>query len=170
MLCSNEAACHRGAYEGRRDLYVESLYEYGMRAGLPRVLKIFQEFGWSFSTWMNARALEAASYYGPHFVAGGHDIAAHGNRWITQTELSGPEEEARHVAQAIDRLRAATGLQDVPTGWYYGRGTLYNKHILAKASCRCSLLRRTSLTPRLLNRIGSPRQGGASSLLVGYLW
>lgn len=130
------------------------MYEYGMRAGLPRVLRLFQEFKWSFSTWMNARALEAAPYYGPHFVAGGHDIAAHGNRWITQTELSGPEEEARHVAQAIDRLRAATGLQNVPTGWYYGRGTLYNKHILAKVSQRFSfrrqgstLLRRTSLTP-----------------------
>jgi peptidoglycan/xylan/chitin deacetylase (PgdA/CDA1 family) len=126
---------------------VESLYEYGMRAGLPRVLRLFQEFGWSFSTWMNARALDAAPYYGPHFVAGGHDIAAHGNRWITQTELAGPEEEARHVAQAIDRLRAATGLQNVPTGWYYGRGTLYNKHILAKVCFAASLFRRTSLTP-----------------------
>ncbi|GAA6041998.1 hypothetical protein JCM8097_009137 [Rhodosporidiobolus ruineniae] len=141
----NETACHRGAKQGRRDLYVESMYEYGTRAGLPRLLKLFKKFGWSWSTWTNARALEASAYYGKFLVDGGHEIACHGNRWATQTELwqdpsplklitgkPGAEEEAAHVAQAIDRLRAATGLQNVPTGWYYGRGSTAHKHILAK--------------------------------------
>ncbi|GAA5908621.1 hypothetical protein JCM6882_003695 [Rhodosporidiobolus microsporus] len=141
----NETAYHRPGRPGKRDLYVESMYEYGTRAGLPRLLKLFKEFGWGWSTWTNARALEASAYYGKYLVDGGHDIACHGNRWITQTELyeekpqvalltgkPGPEEEAAHVSQAIDRLRAATGLQNVPTGWYYGRGSLYNKHILER--------------------------------------
>ncbi|GAA6014813.1 hypothetical protein JCM10207_002190 [Rhodosporidiobolus poonsookiae] len=141
----SESAFHRQPKQGRRDLYVESQFEYGTRAGLPRLLKLFKKFGYSWSTWTNARALEASAYYGKYLVEGGHDIAAHGNRWITQTELyadpspvasltgkTGPEEEAAHVAQNIDRLRAATGLQDVPTGYYLGRGSLYSKYLISK--------------------------------------
>ncbi|GAA5860427.1 hypothetical protein JCM8547_000301 [Rhodosporidiobolus lusitaniae] len=141
----NETASFRDIKWGQRDLFVETQYEYGTRAGLPRLLKLFKKFGWSWTTWTNARALEASAYYGKYLVEGGHEIAAHANRWADQRELyeengplklitgkPGPEEEAAQVAQGIDRLRAATGLQDVPTGYYYGRGSLYNKHIIHK--------------------------------------
>lgn len=124
----NETAAHRGRKDGRRDLYVESQYEYGSRAGLPRLLKLFKKYGYSWTTWTNARALESSAYYGPHLVAGGHEIACesslpdfvfvfpflttspyfrtgHGNRWITQTELY--EEKP-----PVSMLTAAAGAEE----------------------------------------------------------
>lgn len=37
-----------------------------------------------------------------------------------------------HVKQGIERIQKASGLKDVPTGWYLGRGSLYSKYIISK--------------------------------------
>jgi len=128
----NEANYYRNRAEGKRDMYTESLYDYGIRAGLPRIIRLFQSFSYPFTLWLNSRAIETSAQYGPILVGMGCDMAAHGNRWITQTELSGPEEEAAHVRQGIERIQKASGKQDVPSGWYLGRGSLYSKHVISK--------------------------------------
>ncbi|KAM0746464.1 glycoside hydrolase/deacetylase [Meredithblackwellia eburnea MCA 4105] len=128
----NETSFHRQELHGRRDSLIESMYEYGTRSGFPRILKLFQKHGFTFTTWANARALEVTPRYAKMLVDSGCEVACHGNRWIFVEELGGPAEEAAAVNHAIDRLQASTGLTDVPSGWYYGRGTLYNKYIIAK--------------------------------------
>lgn len=59
-------------------------------------------------------------------------IACHGNRWHNTADLSGPDEEAAHVKQSIDRLQKASGLSDVPKGWFLGNASNAHKYIRAR--------------------------------------
>lgn len=57
---------------------------------------------------------------------------------ITHFSCSGGSAEPvltrRHVRQGIERIQKASGKQDVPSGWYLGRGSLYSKHVISKVS------------------------------------
>lgn len=57
------------------------------------------------------------------------EIACHGNRWRNTADLSGPDEEAEHVRVSIQRLQKASGLSDVPKGWFLGNGSNSTKVI-----------------------------------------
>ncbi|KAK5708148.1 hypothetical protein LTR97_000688 [Elasticomyces elasticus] len=85
---------------GKRDGLVEDMY------------------GWKWTTWACARAFETSPTYAKLLAEEGHEIACHGNRWVMHgTNL--PEAKA-HIHKSFDRLQQATGLADVPTGWYAG--------------------------------------------------
>lgn len=60
------------------------------------------------------------------------EIACHGNRWRNTADLSGPDEEAEHVRKSIKRLQKASGLSDVPKGWFLGNGSNATKVITNK--------------------------------------
>ncbi|KAK4700928.1 hypothetical protein P7C70_g5308, partial [Phenoliferia sp. Uapishka_3] len=106
-------------------------FEYGIRCGLPRILKLFKKFDMQFTTWACARALEVTAPYGQILVANGHEIACHGNRWRGTNDLAGPDEEALDIKKSFKRLQDATGLTNVPTGWFTGNGSTYQRHIRA---------------------------------------
>ncbi|ORY88411.1 hypothetical protein BCR35DRAFT_263424 [Leucosporidium creatinivorum] len=122
---------HRNPINGR-DPVVESGFEYGIRCGLPRLLKLFRTFNWQFTTWACARALEVTAPYGKILVEDGHEIACHGNRWRGTADLAGPDEEAEDCTKSVQRLQAATGRKDVPTGYFTGNGSTYHRHIRSK--------------------------------------
>ncbi len=104
--------------EGVRNMSMESVYEYGSRAGFWRLHRLFTGRGVPVTVYGVAMALER----NPEAVAGmteaGWEIASHGYRWIDYQYFD-PEEERRHLEQAIEIHRRVTGSR--PLGWYTGR-------------------------------------------------
>ncbi|AHE52060.1 allantoinase PuuE [Sphingomonas sanxanigenens] len=101
-----------------RAMAMESLYEYGSRAGFWRLHRLFTErqvpvtvFGVALAMEMNPAAVEA-------MLAAGWEIASHGYRWIDY-QYAGEALERAHIARAIETHRRVTGSR--PLGWYQGR-------------------------------------------------
>ena len=110
-----------------RHMSMESLFEYGSRAGLWRVLRAFERRRLPLTVFGVARALERH----PEAVAAyrqlGHEIAAHGLRWISyQTVDEAVERE--HLAEAVAILKALTGT--APLGWYTGRDSPHTRRLV----------------------------------------
>ncbi|KAK0220939.1 hypothetical protein EDD85DRAFT_779806 [Armillaria nabsnona] len=124
-------AFHKMPLKGKRDQQLETMFEYGIRQGLPRILRLFDQYGYKFTTHAVARAIEVSPQYGKLLPKLGHEIACHGNRWRSFFAAS-PEEEAAHVAEGIDRLQHLTGDNSVPSGWYLGRGSNQSARIIAR--------------------------------------
>lgn len=101
-----------------RAMAMESLYEYGSRAGFWRLHRMFAErglpvtvFGVANAMAMNPAAVEA-------MLAAGWEIASHGLKWIDYQYV--PEDvERAHIAEAIALHTRLTGSR--PLGWYQGR-------------------------------------------------
>lgn len=102
--------------------------EYGSRVGGWRVLRLFKEFGWNFTTYAIAQALEKNPSYAKALVRDGHEIAAHGYRWLELWELSLQEDE-ENIIKALMSLEKTTGV--FPQGVYFGRGTPNTKALFA---------------------------------------
>jgi allantoinase len=104
-------------FAGKRHMNMESLYEYGSRAGLWRLLREFERRGLPLTVFAVAMALARHPEAAAAFVSGGHEIASHGWRWIDYRDV--PESEEReHIALAVETLRKLTG--NAPLGWYTG--------------------------------------------------
>src|SRR4029077_12361613 len=89
------------AYAGRRGPLVESVFEFGSRRGVWRVLDIFRDHSVAVSILGVARALEQNPALTRAFVARGHEIGSHGYRWIDYVDA--PEDVVRqHIIQFID--------------------------------------------------------------------
>ena len=101
--------------EGTRDLGLESLYDYGSRAGVWRILRLFQEREMPMTVYACAMALECNPAMAEAFAAAGYDFAGHGWRWVNHFELDAETERA-HIARAVDIIRRLTG--ERPYGWY----------------------------------------------------
>jgi putative urate catabolism protein len=113
--------------EGERNMNMESIYEYGSRAGFWRLHRMFTANKTPVTVFGVAMALER----NPDAVKGmqdaGWEIASHGYRWIDYQHVDAATERA-HLAKAIDIHTRATG--ERPTGWYLGRCSP-NSHRLA---------------------------------------
>jgi allantoinase len=104
--------------KGRRDEVVESVYEYGTRAGFWRVMRLFGERRLNFTSYAVAMALERHPEAARAMVEAGHEIASHGWRWIDYQSM-GIAEERRHMKLAIEAIARVSG--ERPVGWYTGR-------------------------------------------------
>ncbi|MEN7341388.1 MAG: allantoinase PuuE [Pseudomonadota bacterium] len=117
------------AYRGQRHMNMESLYEYGSRAGFWRLHELFTDRQVPATVFGVAMALAR----NPHAVSAMKDadweIASHGYRWIDYQHMS-IEEERDHLRQAVEIHTEVTG--EPPTGWYLGRCSP-NSHALAAA-------------------------------------
>ncbi len=115
----NESALSEGVGgrhpPGERDLGIESLYEYGSRAGVWRILKLFRDRGLPFTIYACAQALERNPVSTAALAEYGCDFAGHGWRWINHFELS-EAEEREHIARAVETIERLTGAP--PAGWY----------------------------------------------------
>jgi putative urate catabolism protein len=114
---------------GARHINMESLYEYGSRAGFWRLLRLFDQRGLPFTCFGVGMAL----LRNPHAVAamlqGGHEIATHGWRWIDYQHI--PEEiERAHLQRAIEAHTESTG--ERPLGWYLGRCSPNTRRLVAE--------------------------------------
>ncbi len=101
-----------------RHLSMESLYEYGSRAGVWRVLRLFEQRGLPLTVFAVARALQANPPLARALVDAGHEVAGHGLRWISYQDIDVDTERA-HLAEAVRIITEMTGT--APLGWYTGR-------------------------------------------------
>ena len=106
------------AYENRH-MTMESMYEYGSRAGVWRILREFESRGLPMTIFAVGMALQRYPELLDTFMKNGYEIANHGLRWIHYQNL--PEaNERRHMGLATHVLKDMTGGQ-WPLGWYTGR-------------------------------------------------
>ncbi|MGO2012954.1 MAG: allantoinase PuuE [Pseudoalteromonas sp.] len=103
--------------EGRH-ISMESIYEYGSRAGVWRLLKLFKKYDIPITLFAVAMALERHPDVAKACVEAGHEIASHGLRWINYQHID-IETEREHMQQAIAIITKLTGQK--PQGWYTGR-------------------------------------------------
>ncbi len=104
--------------EGARHMSMESLYEYGSRAGVWRVLDLFRRHRMPLTVYGVAMAMERNPAAVDAFLRAGHEVASHGWRWINYQHMP-IDEEREHMRRAIEIHRRLTG--ERPLGWYTGR-------------------------------------------------
>lgn len=101
-----------------RHLSMESIYEYGSRAGLWRLLRMFEDRGLPLTVFGVAMALKRNPDAVAAFQQLGHEIACHGLRWISYQNVDEATERA-HMREAMAIIKDLTGA--APQGWYTGR-------------------------------------------------
>jgi allantoinase len=112
-----------------RHMTIESMYEYGSRAGSWRILREFEKRGLPLTVFGVSMALQRHPELTQAFVDLGHEIACHGWRWIHYQNL--PEAtEREHMAVGAEIIRTMTGGQ-WPQGWYTGRDSPNTRRLLA---------------------------------------
>ncbi|KAL4398741.1 carbohydrate hydrolase [Malassezia pachydermatis] len=115
--------------EGLRNLSIESCYEYGSHRGFWRVLDLFREHNFVFTSWSVGRAVEHNPQVVGAMQEAGCEVASHAYRWIDHSKM--PEEEEReHVNKAIDAIQKASPTHQPPIGWYTGRQSLQTRRIV----------------------------------------
>ncbi|MBM3221920.1 MAG: allantoinase PuuE [Candidatus Rokubacteria bacterium] len=103
---------------GVRNVQVESMYDYGSRAGFWRLMRTFEQRGIRISVFAVAMALERHPEAAAAIVEAGHEVVSHGWRWIDYQFVPSSVERA-HMRRAIEVLTRVTGSR--PLGWYTGR-------------------------------------------------
>jgi peptidoglycan/xylan/chitin deacetylase (PgdA/CDA1 family) len=101
--------------EGQRDLAVESMYEYGARAGIWRLFRVFDAAGIPVTFFAAAVALERNLDVAKKLAARGDETAGHGLRWSNHFEMN-RDEEREAIRRAIASIEETTGAR--PLGWY----------------------------------------------------
>ena len=105
-------------WPGQRHPSMESIYEYGSRVGVWRLLDLFARYEIPLTIFGVAMALERNPAVAEAAMAAGHEIFSHGYRWIDYRDV--PEDvEREHLERAIEIIRSLTG--ERPLGWYTGR-------------------------------------------------
>jgi putative urate catabolism protein len=112
-----------------RHMSMESLYEYGSRAGLWRILRLFEERRMPLTVFGVAMALKRHPEAVAAFRELGHEIACHGLRWISYQNVDEATERA-HMAEAVSIMRELTG--EAPLGWYTGRDSPNTRRLVVE--------------------------------------
>ncbi len=111
-----------------RHLSMESIYDYGARAGVWRLLREFESRGLPLTVFGVAMALERCPEVTAAFVELGHEIACHGWRWINYQGMA-EATEREHMRLAIEAIERLTGRR--PAGWYTGRDSPATRRLVA---------------------------------------
>jgi peptidoglycan/xylan/chitin deacetylase (PgdA/CDA1 family) len=106
-----------------RDLAQESMYEYGSRVGIWRLLRLFHEYGVNATIFGCALAFELNPDVARVAREAGHDLLSHGWRWEEHWRLT-REEEREHIRLAVDSFEKTWG--ERPLGWYCRYGPSVN--------------------------------------------
>ncbi len=106
------------AWPGQRHWNMESIYEYGARAGFWRLHRLFTGLGIPLTVYGVATALARSPEQVRAMQDAGWEIASHGLKWIEYKDAT-PEDEAADMAEAIRLHTLVTGAR--PRGWYTGR-------------------------------------------------
>ena len=107
-------------YEGVRHMSMESIYEYGSRAGVWRILRLFKEFDVPITIFAVALAIVRNRELADYLVDQNYDICAHGFRWIDYQYVD-EKTEREHIKDCISVLTEYLGKR--PVGWYTGRNS-----------------------------------------------
>jgi allantoinase len=110
-----------------RHLRVESMFEYGTRAGMWRLSRILRDRGIPATVFASGMAVERYPEMARELVALGHEICAHGYRWIDYHDVD-ESTERDHLNRTIKAIEDATGQR--PVGWYTGRNSVNTRALL----------------------------------------
>ena len=117
----------RPARSNKRDPSVESMYEYGARAGVWRLLDLFGQRDLPLTVFAVGRALELNPPLAAALRDSRHEIAGHGFRWLDYHRI--PEQQEReHIRRTVSAIESLCGRR--PVGWYTGRVSLHTRRLL----------------------------------------
>ncbi|MBL8522786.1 MAG: allantoinase PuuE [Betaproteobacteria bacterium] len=116
------------AYSARH-MSMESIYEYGSRVGVWRILREFERRKLPLTVFGVSMALERHPELTAAFIELGHEIACHGWRWI---HYQGMDEntERQHMKTAVDIIKRMAG--SAPLGWYTGRDSPNTRRLVVE--------------------------------------
>ena len=106
-----------------RDLLNESMFEYGSRAGVWRLLRIFDKHGIPATHFCCALAIERNPEVGKEMVRRGDEVCGHGYRWEEYYAFE-KEEERASIIKTLDSLERTTGQR--PVSWFTRYGVSVN--------------------------------------------
>jgi len=112
-----------------RHMSMESIYEYGSRVGVWRILREFERRRLPLTVFGVAMALQRHPELTAAFIELGHEIACHGWRWIHYQDIDQPTERA-HMRAAVEIIKRLTG--SAPLGWYTGRDSPNTRKLLVE--------------------------------------
>ncbi|MEZ5535122.1 MAG: allantoinase PuuE [Thiolinea sp.] len=117
------------AYQGQRHMNMESIYEYGSRAGFWRLHRMFTERQMPVTVFGVAMAMERNPVVVEAMLKAEWEIASHGYRWIDYQNIDAAIER-EHLQRAIEVHTRVTG--ERPLGWYLGRCSPNSHRIAAE--------------------------------------
>jgi putative urate catabolism protein len=115
--------------EGARHPSMESIYEYGSRVGVWRILALFGRYKLPLTVYGVAMAMERHPAAVEAMLEAGHEIASHGWRWINYQHVP-IDEEREHMRRAIEIHKRLTG--ERPLGWYTGRTSPHTRQLVVE--------------------------------------
>lgn len=117
------------AWPGQRHMNMESIYEFGSRAGFWRLWRTFTARGMPVTVYGVATALKRNPDAVAAMLEADWEIASHGLKWIEYKDFS-RDAEREHLREAIDIHTEATG--ERPFGWYTGRTSGHTNDLVAE--------------------------------------
>ena len=117
------------SWEGQRHWNMESIYEYGARAGFWRLHRLFTEMGIPLTVYGVATALARSPEQVDAMKAADWEIASHGLKWIEYKDFS-RKDERKHMEEAIALHTEVVG--ERPRGWYTGRTSMQTVELAAE--------------------------------------
>ena len=112
---------------GQRHWNMESIYEYGARAGFWRLHRLLKDL--PITVYGVATALARSPQQVAAMKAADWEIASHGLKWIEYKDMD-PKEEAEHIAEALHLHKEVTGAP--ARGWYTGRCSMNTVALASK--------------------------------------
>jgi OHCU decarboxylase len=116
-------------WPGQRHWNMESIYEYGSRAGFWRLHRLFTELNIPATVYGVASALARSPEQVRAMQDAGWEIASHGLKWVEHKDMPADEERAS-IAEAIRLHTEVTG--ERPLGWYTGRCSVNTVGLVAE--------------------------------------
>ncbi|WP_373051186.1 allantoinase PuuE [Thalassovita aquimarina] len=116
-------------WPGQRHWNMESIYDYGARAGFWRLHRLFTGAGIPVTIYGVATALARSPEQVEAMQAAGWEIASHGLKWVEHKDMPEAEERAA-IAEAVRLHTEVTG--ERPRGWYTGRCSVNTVRLVAE--------------------------------------
>lgn len=112
-----------------RHMSMESIYEYGSRVGVWRILREFESRNLPLTIFGVAMALQRYPELTQAFTELNHEIACHGLRWIHYQNMDETTERT-HMSEAIELIKQLSGV--APLGWYTGRDSPNTRRLVVE--------------------------------------
>jgi OHCU decarboxylase len=116
-------------WPGQRHWNMESIYDYGARAGFWRLHRLFTGLGLPVTIFGVTSALARNPEQVAAMQAAGWEIASHGLKWVDHRDMD-PAEEARQIAESFRLHEEVVGMP--PLGWYTGRCSMNTVRLTAE--------------------------------------
>ncbi|MBI2320572.1 MAG: polysaccharide deacetylase family protein, partial [Chloroflexi bacterium] len=100
---------------GEREFVAESVYEYGSRVGIWRIIDLFDKYQVRPTIFTCAVAMERNPIVTQAFVERGYDMVGHGYRWISHFTMA-EDEERDQIRKAVESVKRTTGKRMI--GWF----------------------------------------------------